>query len=346
VTFAPDGRGLLTAMDSLEEPGGSQGKGAIQLWDLAVGRPTEQVLLLSRLHSAHRTDGEDVVPLSAGELRSAWLTLQTKYPDVLTTKPADVLAWHRRQAELCRQPQRPGKKSLHRAAVHHRTRLIEAEPAEWEHRAWRGFAHAELAEWKAAARDYAAALEAGADQEWCWFHLALIRLDRDDLAGYRAVRSSLLKRFPVKPSSGNYWHLTCLMAPGNADDIADSLRALRSAAQSNPRDASHTLLGLALYRSGDFAEAVKQLNKVVQLQGSSPGVVELCYLAMAQKRSGQDAQAARSLKNAGDRRRAEDLRLQLELAKVPHDVAPAWYDRLFKRQTLREAERVVEGETP
>jgi WD40 repeat protein len=92
VSFSLDGRWLLT----------TSGRTA-RLWDLSPdSRPTADLIRRAQLLRAGRIDqagGYEL--LTVPEIRDAWQTLRTKYPQDFTVTPDQVRDWHRREAEAC-----------------------------------------------------------------------------------------------------------------------------------------------------------------------------------------------------------------------------------------------------
>src|SRR5262249_15960132 len=91
-SFSLDGRCLLT----------TSFRPAL-LWDLSPdSRPTADLIRRAQLLRAGRIDqagGYDL--LTVPEIRDAWQSLRTKYPQDFTVTPDQVRAWHRREAQAC-----------------------------------------------------------------------------------------------------------------------------------------------------------------------------------------------------------------------------------------------------
>src|SRR5262249_34995461 len=113
--FAPDGRRLLAAPLHM---------GDLAVWDLAPdGRPAEDLVRLARVVAGQKLAAQgNMAAIDAEELRREWRALREKYPKDFTLAPADVAAWHHREAADCLAAgERP-------AAVFHIDRLILAAP--------------------------------------------------------------------------------------------------------------------------------------------------------------------------------------------------------------------------
>jgi Tfp pilus assembly protein PilF len=70
------------------------------------------------------------------------------------------------------------------------------------------------------------------------------------------------------------------------------VEAARAAVRANPGEASaRNTLGAILYRAGQDAEAVKELNEAIRLQKYGGAWADCVFLAMAHQRLGQPADA-------------------------------------------------------
>jgi WD40 repeat protein len=91
-SFSPDGRWVLTTS-----------RHTARLWDLSPdSRPAADLIRRAQILRAGRIDqtgGYEL--LTIAEIRDAWQTLRTKYPQDFTVTPEQVRAWHRREAEAC-----------------------------------------------------------------------------------------------------------------------------------------------------------------------------------------------------------------------------------------------------
>jgi hypothetical protein len=114
VAFSPDGRRLLTAGTD----------GTTHIWTLTSDpRAPADLSRLAQLLTGSRIDASGgVVPLAPVTLVRAWQALHAQYPGDFETTAAEVLAWHRQEAQACEQARRWGE------VVQHLTPLITAEP--------------------------------------------------------------------------------------------------------------------------------------------------------------------------------------------------------------------------
>jgi WD40 repeat protein/serine/threonine protein kinase len=104
--FSPDGRRVITAGDD----------GIARAWDASPDdRPIQDLLRLVQLQAGcriDRTDGLDLLRFE--EFRSAWPGIRSKYPNDFTITRAQVMSWHRREAEICL-----GEKNYAASLFHH-----------------------------------------------------------------------------------------------------------------------------------------------------------------------------------------------------------------------------------
>src|SRR5205807_1213917 len=99
VAFTPDGSRLIARLLVPQADGTS--RATERLWQLpTTDRPSDDLLRQAQLQSSHRIDPTgSFVPLEQGTLRTDWQALRARYAEDSSASPADVLAWHRRQAD-------------------------------------------------------------------------------------------------------------------------------------------------------------------------------------------------------------------------------------------------------
>src|SRR5207249_128892 len=103
--------------------------------------------------------------------------------------PAQVLAWHRREADLLESG---GQRA---AVLPHLDALIAARPAQASLRARRAEAYAERGDWERSRVDGAKAIGLGVEDPGVWYRQALVQLALGDLSGYRSTCAGMLDRF-------------------------------------------------------------------------------------------------------------------------------------------------------
>jgi WD40 repeat protein/tetratricopeptide (TPR) repeat protein len=197
VAFTPDGRRVIARFD-IPDPGGTALAGE-RLWELATAdRPVQDLIRQAQLQTSHRIDptGSSLVPLAQDAVGQDWQALRARYPEDGSSSPAEVLAWHRRQAEACQ--------AAHDwfAVVFHLDRLLAARPADSTLHLLRAQAQDERGEWRKAVADYAraAAGEAGNAEAWHGRGLASLNLGNAEQA-----RADLARALELVPEDGPVW---------------------------------------------------------------------------------------------------------------------------------------------
>jgi WD40 repeat protein/tetratricopeptide (TPR) repeat protein len=328
VAVSPDGRQILTA--SVDR--------VARVWPVPfLTRPVDAIVRLSGLLSGERVDDTGgLVPLTTKEMAAAWSRLRAETPEFFDDRPTDRAAWHEHEAQLCED------RRLWKRTADHLTRLIETGAAPWEHHARLANALAHLDDWSRAADAYERAIQLGADDPRIWNFLSLLRLVREDAAGYRKVKDSLVDRFRESddPYTNNLMSWTCVLdeAPGCAVDFA--LEKVHRALAAQPRSSAykHTL-GMALYRANRHEEAVRVLNETLALTGRDGDFMLWLTLALPHVRLGHAEEAQRCLDRA-DRLfgLADPIRSGESSAASPSLIR--WQDRVLYRLFRREADRL------
>jgi WD40 repeat protein/tetratricopeptide (TPR) repeat protein len=291
VALGGDGRRLLT-VDS----------GAARVWDLSPdNRPVRDLQLLAQLLSGQSLSADaSEVPVELPAWQRAWRTLRTRYPEACRTSPAEVLAWHRREADDCAQA------GAWRAAIPHLDPLVKAEPARWQHRSSRGRAYAGLQMWRQAEADFASAVALGAGDPVVWADLAHCQLAQADLSGYRRTCARMLEQFDKMVGEGpegsavvaNQLAWTCALRPGAVADLAIPIQRLNAAIRTHPHDDNLlNTLGMILVRAGHYDEAIRRVNVGIAMR-KRPGHFDLLILAMAHHHLGHAREARQWLEKA------------------------------------------------
>jgi WD40 repeat protein len=93
VAFSPDGHTLLTCSQDW----------TARLWDLTPDdRPAADLTRLAQLLAGSRVDAYGALErIPPAEQCQALDELRAKYPDEFRVSPAQVMAWHRHEAEKC-----------------------------------------------------------------------------------------------------------------------------------------------------------------------------------------------------------------------------------------------------
>jgi WD40 repeat protein len=237
------------------------------------------------------------------------------------------------------------------------TKLIQNQPQFWAGWFMRGAANAALQQWDKAEVDYAKAVELGA---WppVWHGHALVRLGANDLPGYRKACARLLERYSKTPSRDPAFYAAwaCVLVADTVSDPTLPLQLAERALEQSPKTWAYLLVrGAALYRAGRFEEAVKQLNEALAARQAEQAsghqsddrvshpfldcAYDLLFLAMAQQRLGNTAEARQALDEAV--RWLEQPPPKIK--SVGNNPAYSWGRRLTHQQLRREAEALIKG---
>jgi tetratricopeptide (TPR) repeat protein len=223
------------------------------------------------------------------------------------------------------------------------SKVIKAAYREWN----LASASARLGRWDPAlaAIDKAAELEPA--NHWYVYHAATLHLRAGDVAGYRRACRAMLERFQdtQSPEIAERTAKTCLLLSDAVPDIDRVQKLADRAVTGTEKHGSYRwfvfVKGLAEYRAGRRAEAVKWLNRFEpHADGAHIDVSAFAVLAMAQHRLGQKEKAYAALHSA-----------QVIFAeKMPDPVAgrpfgDGWHDWLHCQLLLREAEALLSQKT-
>lgn len=224
-------------------------------------------------------------------------------------------------------------------------------------------AHAELAQWKEAARLFAKAAEARTaerrsqtlvqveiavaaeeDEAECalWHKYALLALYLGDSAGYRKTCVTVLERFgkTTFPATANAVAWMCALGPEALPDLAPVLRLSEEAVKKEPNNLgfAHTL-GYILYRAGRYEEAEKQSMTTLQAtfqtiqSGRAVFILDWFALPMATHRMGKTDEARKMLDEPA-------------LKTFDPGKLPTWVERVEFLVHRREAEQLLAAPLP
>ena len=133
------------------------------------------------------------------------------------------------------------------------------------------------------------------------YNLALTLLKAGDRPGYRLACAEAVRRLGhPQVSAIGLLARSCLLAPDALDNPATALRLAKVAvAQDHKAPSLRAVLGLAYYRAGRHALAIKSSEESIRLAPHAPAVaLNWPVLAMAHHQLGQDAEARRWLELA------------------------------------------------
>jgi serine/threonine protein kinase/tetratricopeptide (TPR) repeat protein len=270
----------------------------LQQWDKAIADCTKGIDLDPKNTSAWGNRGQAYVGLRQWDKAIADCT---KTIELGTKKPA---AWGNRGLAYV------GLRQWDKAIADF-TKAIEVDPKLALVRCHRGRAYAVLAQWDKAAADSVKAVELNPDANgaWWWQERAAYHLQAGDRAAYRTTCLQMLERFgrTKDPIIAHRIALSCLLIP---QAVADEKLVWELAEQSlagAPGDPwSLIALGMALYRGGQFEEAV-HWGLIVKTWPEDPyggagadggPLLTWLVLAMAHHRLGHTEEARRWLDKA------------------------------------------------
>lgn len=238
-------------------------------------------------------------------------------------------------------------------------RAVQHDPAEAERLVERGNEHARRSQWKPAAADYAKAVELDPSRHLNWLYLAALRLRAGDMAGYRQVANDMLARFSQTddPWAAERSAKVCLLAPNAVSDVSVPLelaeRAITMLNEQPTLKRNDKLLlkwaritkGTAEYRNGQFADAVKSLDRNWKPDHQDTGLwkefaslektMASSFLAMAHHQLDQTTQSRRSLAEA-------KLAIQAKSSMTSGgDLGVLWADWMMCEIVANEAEAVL-----
>jgi WD40 repeat protein len=289
LTFSRDGKYLA----------GKSLLGAMVLvWDFASGR--EALTYPARTNApgklSFHPDGsrlaladDDVVTI--WELNDRWLAAESQQQRQAEQRRR---VWHRRLAEETQDWY---------AVRFHRSCLIALEPNEVAHYVARADADTELGRWEEAADDAARAVELTPDDPLAWERQALLYLHAGDTAGYRRTCERLLARLggTKNPEVVSWVVWSCSLAPDATTDSARVVRLAELAVTPQAKSDQFAALGAALYRAGEYEQAVTRLRQASKADSGGGSVGTWAFLAMACHHLKQPEEARRCLDEANQR---------------------------------------------
>ncbi|HEV8069049.1 MAG TPA: hypothetical protein VGP76_15030, partial [Planctomycetaceae bacterium] len=175
---------------------------------------------------------------------------------------------------------------------------------------------------------------------WYLFQAAPLHLRAGDVAGYRRVCAAMLERFQDTqvPEIADRTAKTCLLLPDAVPDFDRAQKLADRAVTGTEKQGNYRWFvfskGLAEYRAGRHAEAVKWLERFgPHADGAHVEASAFAVLAMAQHRLGQKEKARTALKGA---RAIFAEKMPDPAASRPFD--GMWADWLHCQILIREAE--------
>lgn len=148
----------------------------------------------------------------------------------------------------------------------------------------RGAAYGETENWEEAVSDFTESARLEPSSWRTWYYLALVKLRRRDVEGYRATCQEMLVRFgdSQDASAANTTAWSVALSPNAVDDYGPFIQLAERAVAARPSHASfRNTLGAVLCRDGRPAEAVPELQKAIELRGKSGNPCDWFLLSIA-----------------------------------------------------------------
>lgn len=196
----------------------------------------------------------------------------------------------------------------------------------------RGYIYAEEGRWKEAAGDFEQLITIDPSNPMDFFHLAALRVEMDDTAGYQRVCANIMARYGTtnKPSDGECAAKVCVLTPQSGADFNRVEKLVDAAVAADPNIWFLLCKGMAEYRLGHYAAAVEPLQKTLSMDGNftCPGLM----LAMTDYQLGKKDEAKAMLAKLA--KHMDETSPKFTKASLGDD---AWTDTLVDRHLLREA---------
>jgi WD40 repeat protein/tRNA A-37 threonylcarbamoyl transferase component Bud32 len=278
LAFTPDGKRLASAgADRM-----------VKVWDVETGH---EVLNFKAPAAVNRVAfdpaGKRLASANADGTATVWDANEPQ-----TTGAAALakrrLTWHAQQAEALEGARRWF------AADFHLTRLLGERPGEASLWARRARAQAERGRHDAAGGDFTVAAWLQPTGGWHWYGRAMTLLARGNEATYRHLRREALTRFgDTKDLTSAHAAVSLgVVYPAGGQDAAALLDLARKAVERAPKEWEHReAFGAALYRAGQYAKAVEELEQALDLHGKGGTAAMHLFLAMACESLGRREEA-------------------------------------------------------
>jgi len=187
------------------------------------------------------------------------------------------------------------------------TNLPDVGKPEWGYALYSGILHAELSQWDLAEASFAEAMEqAPIQRNHALYQIALVRLVRNDKAGYRRACALYLEQAEqTKDADFHYWAAwTSVLSSDSVADLDRVSKLAASALDANPHDPDLlTTYGAALYRAGRFEPARRRLVDAIDRdsaaeQHTGAATYARLFLAMTDWRLNRTDEARQRLSQA------------------------------------------------
>jgi WD40 repeat protein len=308
-----------------------------------AGTPIDESVTLAKIVSARDLDpGGELVAVDYDGAEAELAAQRIEFAADLAGPEA--LAWHRAEASWsARIASHRRNSKLWKAALVHATAWSKAEPTAPVPWAILGEIAAREGRFSDAEPFFATAVAAGSDDVEDWSDLALLRLARGDLPGYRDLCNQAFGRFKGGDSAHAADELAWMstLAPGPQFSAERHLPLAEWACKEHPGEVVHQNTKIAvLLRAGESAKAfeVEKARRYPGLPGHDPVVVPLWVAHFKESKTSEEKNAI-----------AWELRA-IRQPLNPREVSPnpwrayltsSWRDNLERTVLLKEAESVV-----
>ena len=271
VEFAPDGRHLVSAA--------FRDKSA-KYWE--ISRADESLPVLERL--AGVVSGF-VIDRQGGQSPRSPAEVCRDHRDLLVTMPVAFMASKNELASwLDLEARAMENAGLFAAATDCYDQLLAEEPRNYVMFSRRGEVKAWLGQWKEAKDDMLVAVELGADDMATWYGAALLCLKLGETHKYQELRAYLFDRYGhiQDPWRADQLAFLCTLAPDTAGLMKKVLPMAQRLAERRREDYdSNVTYGAALFRAGQFENAIEQFDEAIRHEGDRGKPWHWLLLAMA-----------------------------------------------------------------
>jgi WD40 repeat protein len=318
VAFSPDSQRLVSA----------SGDGTLKVWDTTTGKALAHLEGRAGLgaYAVFSPDGKQIASCDVDTVVKLWNSQCN--PESLE-----------KRNRVCQE--QTALWCLHKrqwfAAAFHFSELIKREPQNGDLYFQRGHAQVELKNWENAILDFTAAGRLKLPDPSPRAALAMLLLSLERPAAYRRICRELVQEFgdTADPVQAYTVVWLAVLAPGAVDDPEQLVALAQKSVQAAPDNLYfREVLAAAQFRAGNFKKTVEQLEKAVLSGNGTVGMTLL--LAMAHQRLHHKDKARQCLGWAVQQVNQE--------AVEPNLLRLAWYELMYRRVLLREAEALINAE--
>jgi WD40 repeat protein/serine/threonine protein kinase/tetratricopeptide (TPR) repeat protein len=249
--FSPDSQRVTTVSSG----------GWVQTWDLPRDRHSvEEAMILAQVLTGARVErAAGLVPLSSDALRTAWDTIRTSHPEDVTRTRAALVAWHRRQAQDCKENKEMA------LALTHLDRVLEMDPSNWRDWFLRAGVHADREEFDRALSDGARVLKLGASHGDIWLKKGLGHHERKE---FQTALEHYRRAIELGEASDLLWQRKAAIHNMRKEWPA-AAACLDELIQRNPQWWGHWAdRAWNRYQMGNWREGVADYTRAIELGGA------------------------------------------------------------------------------